>query len=67
MPLRRILIIAAITAGALAIASRVPTLRRLILNRARTPGPVTAGADATLSAEDAAFFAAEEAAGVITL
>lgn len=47
---RRILTVGLITIAALAIVSRVPMLRKLILLRARTPGaPAFAGADAPTS------------------
>ena len=48
MNLRRILTIAAVTAVALAVVSRVPTLRVLVLNRPRTLGPAISGEDAPI-------------------
>lgn len=51
MSTRRILIVGAITVAALVLASRVPTLRRLVLNRPRAPSPVTAGVEGPLVLE----------------
>ncbi len=45
----KIIHIALVTVAALAVVTRIPMLRRLVLARARTPGPVTAGEEAPLT------------------